>query len=93
MSKALPIKVLRKLIDEASDVMTKNPEATVTLLIRGTYDAIGESDIGVRLAADTPQLGGVPASAEVGFGLSRHWEQVGSGEFVLRLERPGRLIE
>jgi hypothetical protein len=83
------MKKLIRLIDEVGEVMTSHPDADVLFILRGTYQADSDGEVGVGLGAETttqfpsPFPESVSAKAE----WSRSWDDLGNGEWVLRISR------
>lgn len=89
--KTIPRKALRLLINEAQQTMQEQPDATVTLVVRGTYQADKDGDLVIGAsAAPSPIIHQVPVSAEAGATYTRRWDDIGNGEFVLRIQRQGQ---
>ena len=87
--KAFPVKKLFRLIEEVGEVMQKNPDAEVEVILRAEWQADNDNDLTVRAAAAAPVAHGVEAS--LGVGTRHHWESVGVGEIVVRIHRPARV--
>jgi hypothetical protein len=85
MSKTLPVRKLRAILEEVQDVMEKCPKSGVDFLMRCRYAADTDGEVGVEVDAQAP----VDAiDAKLGVRVSRSWTSVGAGEFVLRIHRP-----
>lgn len=90
MSKVVPRRFF-KLVDEVQETMAENPDCDVLFMLRGQWSTDADGEVQVQAGAEAPLVAGaVTAEADVGF--SRHWEFLGQGEFILRIERPGRLL-
>jgi hypothetical protein len=85
MSKTLPVRKLRKLIDEVQETMESHPRSGVELLLRFRYAADADGEVGVEVGAQAP----VDAiDTKLGVNVARHWRSIGAGEGVLRIYRP-----
>lgn len=91
----IPIKALRKLLQELADYTrqqvetleaAESLECDVDTFITYSVDKEGGSDFGGDAAAPVP-VGGVPVSVDLGGGLKMTYDNDGSGHLRLRLRR------
>jgi hypothetical protein len=85
----MKMRAVLKLVEETQDTMKKQPDCDVELILRARFDTDAEGGISIEAGASAPLTASMAATATGGF--SRRWTELGVGEFVLRISRPGSI--
>lgn len=86
--KVFPAAKLVRVLKQVAELMGDHPDAEIDLRLRGTWqlDKEGDVEIDGEVAAPAAVTGSV--DAELGAGWRSQWDNLGAGEFSLRIHRP-----
>lgn len=89
--KPIPTKRLLRLVRQVSELMASQPDAEIDFRLKGTFEVDKDGEVGVDgEASGIVPVSGIPVSAELGSDWRSTWDNLGSGEYSLRIHRPAK---